>query len=271
MKLGRAAVCAFFGAACVSALWAASARAEAPAGAYTVAIDGDAGLIVPTGEGEVCEDDGTGGQVCVSTDVSTNANGVVSGSGLVTDVAQALSVDLDFVGKVSGTTAKPKLVLAFAATGSATGLDVAGKGKLVCVPDRGGAPVFACRGKAKLCAFQLGVKLGCQKVPFDTQVAYARQPFELDLDLQTVLQSTVTGAATAQIGAITIASYAAKGKYKASADASTLVLKCTDRGVKSSVVLKKVVLAAGAPTAGTAVFKLMGQKGVVTLPSGGSP
>src|SRR5262245_10326765 len=262
MGLGVARVCVV----AVLALCVASARAETPDGAYTIALDGDAALVVPTGDGELCADDGTGGQLCVSTHVSTNGNGVVSGNGHVTDELQQISVDLDLAGTVSGTTAKPKLVLAFVAAGSAGGLDVGGKGKLKCSPSGGGS-VFDCQGKAKLCAFELGHKLGCEKVPFATQVAYARQPFELDLDLQTVLQSTVTGDANAQIGAITVASYAVKGKYTASADASTLVLKCTDDAVKSKVALNKVVLAAGAPTAGTAVFKLMGQKGAVTLPS----
>ena len=263
MRLGLARVCV----AAVVALWVADTRAETPDGAYTIALDGDAALVVPTGDGEVCEADGSGGEVCVSTHVSTSVGGVVSGSGLVTDTLLEISVDLDLVGQVSGSTTKPKLVLGLIAAGSAGGLDVGGKGKIKCAPADGGGTVFDCQGKAKLCAFELGHKLGCEKVPFATQVAYARQPFELDLDLLTVLQSTVTGDATAQIGALTVASYAIKGKYKPSADASTLVLKCTDDALKSKVALNKVVLAAGAPTAGTAVFKLMGQKGAVTLPS----
>ena len=199
--------------------------------------------------------------------MTTDAVGVVSGSGDVSiDSGATADIDLDLAGRVSGSTAKPKLVLAFAAAGQANGVDVAGKGKLKCaLGERPNA--LDCTGKAKLCAFQLGHKLGCEKLPFATQVAFLRQPFELDLDLQTVLAGTVTGEAGARIGAITIASYVAKGKYNASADASTLVLKSQDPARKTKVALKKVVLAAGGPTAGTAVFKLMGQKGKVELPS----
>jgi hypothetical protein len=246
----------------LSLSWSPRAAAEVPSGGYTIAINGDSGLIVPTGEGEVCE-----GGVCVSTDVTTNPNGIVSGSGNVAiNGGTTADIDLELVGRVSGTTAKPKLVLGFLAEGQANGVDVAGKGSLKCA--LGSAPAaLDCSGKAKLCAFQLGHKLGCEKLPFATQVAFVRQPFELDLDLSTVLSETVTGEAGARIGAITIASYIVKGKYKAGDDASTLVLKSTDPGVKTKVSLKKVVLAAGAPTAGTAVFKLMGQKGTVELPS----
>ena len=259
MKLGLAVACAL-GLALGGGL---RAGAEQPSGAYTVEINGDGGLIVPTGGAEVCQ-----GGVCVSTDVTTNANGVVSGSGVVTIASETASIDLDLAGRVSGTTAKPKLVLGFAATGSANGASVAGKGKLKCV--LGNTPTaLDCSGKAKVCAFQLGHKLGCEKLPFATQVAFLRQPFALDLDLQTILQRTVTGEANARIGAITIASYAAKGKYQSSADASTLVLKGTDSSQKTKVVLKKVALAAGGPTAGRALFKLMGQKGAVDLPSVG--
>ena len=258
MKLGLAAVCALG----LSLAWALPARAEEPAGAYTIEINGESGLIVPTGDGEVCQDG-----VCVSTSVTTNADGVVSGSGVValdTDVTG--TIDLELAGRVSGTTAKPKVALAFAASGEADGVHVEGKGKLKC--QLGSAPsALECTGKMKVCAFELGQKLGCEKLPFATQVAFLRQPFALDLDLQTVLKGTVTGDANARIGAITVASYAAKGKYKASADASTLVLKSTDPSQKTKVALKKVVLSAGGPTAGTAVFKLMGQKGTAELPS----
>jgi hypothetical protein len=257
MKLGLVIVCALG----LSLTAAPRARAEQPAGAYTVEINGDGGLIVPTGTAEVCQ-----GGVCVSTDVTTNANGVVSGSGVVTIASETANVDLVLAGRVSGTVAKPKLVLGFAATGTANGMSVAGKGKLKCALKNTPA-ALDCTGRAKVCAFQLGHKIGCEKLPLTTQVAFQRQPFALDLDLQTVLQSTVTGAANARIGAITIASYAAKGKYKASTDASTLLLKGTDSSQKTKVVLRKVVLAAGAPTAGTALFKLMGQKGAVALPS----
>lgn len=258
MKPGLAAVCAI--AVCLA--WAPRARAELPAGSYTIEVNGDSGLIVPTGAGEVCQDG-----VCVSTDVSTNANGVVSGSGNVAiDTDITADVDLAFTGRVSGTTAKPKVVLAFTAAGTADGLDVAGKGKLKCAV--GSTPgELDCGGKLKLCAFQAGKKLGCQKLPFATQVGFARQAFSLELDLETILGATVIGDASARIGVVSIASYTVKGKYKSSADASNLALKSADRALKTKVALKKVVLEGGAPTAGKAVFKLMGQKGVVELPS----
>jgi hypothetical protein len=258
MKHGLAALCAIG----VSIAWLPRAAAEVPSGAYAIQVNGDSGLVLPTGGAEVCD-----GGVCVSTDVTTDADGIVSGSGNVSiDSGATADIDLDLVGRVSGTTAKPKLVLAFAAAGQANGVGVAGKGQLKCA--LGSDPnALDCTGKAKLCAFQLGHKLGCEKLPFAAQVAFARQPFELDLDLQTVLAGTVTGEAGAQVGAITLASYVVKGKYKASTDASTLALKSQDPAQKTKVALKKVVLAAGGPTSGTAVFKLMGQKGRVELPS----
>ncbi len=257
MKLGIAVVYALG----VSLAWGPRAGAEEPSGGYTIEINGESGLIVPTGEAEVCEDG-----VCVSTDVTTSVSGLVSGSGAVAIESDATNIDLQLVGRVSGSTAKPKLVLVFLAEGDADGVDLQGKGKLKCA--LGSAPgLLECTGKAKVCAFELGQKLGCEKLPFATQVAFLRQPFALDLDLDTILGRTVTGDAAARIGAITIASYVAKGKYKSSADTSTLVLKGADKSLKTKVALKKVVLAEGGPTAGTAVFKLMGQKGVVELPS----
>jgi hypothetical protein len=258
MKLGMAAVCA----AGLSLAWGPRAAAEEPGGAYTIEVNGDSGLLVPTGEGEVCDSG-----ICVSTNVATDADGIVSGSGLVElDGSVTGTIDLALAGRVSGTTAKPKLALALLAQGEADGVHVEGKGKLKC--RLGSVPsMLDCTGKLKVCAFQLGKKLGCEKLPFATEVAFLRQPFALDLDLQTVLTGTVTGEASARIGAITIASYTAKGKYKASTDASNLVLKSVNAAKKTKVALKKVVLAAGAPTAGTAVFKLMGQKGSVALPS----
>ena len=262
MKRGLAAVCGVVCAMGVSLAWAPRAAAETPSGGYTIPINGESGLVVPTGQGEVCQ-----GGVCVSTDVTTDAVGIVSGSGNVSiDAGATADIDLALAGRVSGTTAKPKLALAFVASGQANGASVEGKGKLKCVLGNV-AGELDCTGKARLCAFQLGHKLGCEKLPFATQVAFARQPFELDLDLQTVLMGTVTGEAGARIGAITVASYFVKGKYKPGTDASNLVLKSSDPAQKTKVALKKVVLAAGAPTAGTAVFKLMGQKGKVALPS----
>ena len=177
MKLGIAVVYALG----VSLAWGPRAGAEEPSGGYTIEINGESGLIVPTGEAEVCEDG-----VCVSTDVTTSVSGLVSGSGAVAIESDATDIDLQLVGRVSGSTAKPKLVLAFLAEGDADGVDLQGKGKLKCA--LGSAPgLLECTGKAKICAFELGQKLGCEKLPFATQVAFLRQPFALDLDLDTIL------------------------------------------------------------------------------------
>lgn len=258
MQLGVVVVCAL----AVSLAWAPRAGAEPPTGGYTIPIDGESGLIVPTGEAEVCQ-----AGVCVSTDVTTDSDGVVSGSGLIeVDTDITASVDLELAGRVSGTTEKPKLVLVFLASGDAKGVDLEGKGKLKCTLPEGALGLLDCVGKLKVCAFELGQKLGCEKLPFATQVAFARQAFALNLDLQTILNKTVTGEASAQIGAVTIASYLVKGKYKSADDVATLALKGTDPELKTKAVLKGVQLAAGGASAGTAIFKVMGQKGRVELP-----
>jgi len=253
------------GVACALALalaWAANAGAEEPSGSYAIAIGALSGLVVPTGGAELCQDG-----VCVSTDVATDVDGAVTGSANIqVDGGATADIDLDLGGKLSGTTAKPKVQLAFLATGMADGFAIEGKGKLKCAAGEADG-LLDCTGKAKLCAFQLGQKLGCQSLPFATQVAFVRQAFTLNLDLSTVLGSTVAGEANAQIGALTVASYTVKGKYKSAEDAATLALDSADPEQKTKVALKHVMLAGGVPTAGTALFKLMGQKGTVELPT----
>src|SRR5262245_41296554 len=255
-------------AACLAGLLASSASAETPAGAYAVDVSGDAGLAFPFGDAELCETT-QGGEVCLTSSVETDASGAVTGSAIMTVASADAELALTLDGQVSGTTAKPKTVLDFTAEGTAFGFDVEGHGRMKCVLDASEPAQQVCRGKAKVCAFEGGQRLGCERLPFATVLQLQRVPFVVALDLATAGNGAVSGDATVQIdveGVQPIA-YAAKGKHKASADVSNLKLAGADPAQKTSLAFQQLGLAAGGATAGSVAFKIAGQKGKATLPT----
>ena len=263
MRLSAALICAL-------CLLAARAWAEPPSGSYVIPIA--PGLVFPSGAApETCEVTSEG-TVCFSTNVATDATGAVTGGGAITiDGTVTADIALTLDGRVSGTTDKPKVKLGFLAAGTAmqgmTALDVRGKGKVKCALAAPGADALSCRGKLKLCAFLGNQKVDCAKMPLEAQLAIERTLFEINLNLVTGLNGGLTGTANVDVGGPAIASYAAKGKYKASADTANAVLKGTSGSAKTKIVLKKVVFEAGSASSGQVVFKLAGQKGKVELPA----
>jgi hypothetical protein len=255
-------------AACVAGLLASHAAAETPAGAYAIDVSGDAGLAFPFGVAELCEDT-SGGEVCLSSDVETDASGVVTGAAIMTVEAAGAELALTLDGQILGTTAKPKTVLDFTAEGTAYGYEVEAEGRMRCALDATMPDQQLCRGKAKVCGFVGGVRVGCKRLPFATILQLERVPFVVALDLATAGNGAVSGDATVQVdveGAPPIA-YGAKGKYKPSTDVSNLKLPSADPAQKTSLAFQGLELAAGGATAGSVAFKIAGQKGKATLPT----
>jgi hypothetical protein len=104
----------------VLGLVASTARAEPPAGEYTIAIGGDRGLVLPSEISHECEMTPEG-EVCILGDIATDATGAVAGSAVMTAEGPGLALDLDMAvdGQMSGSTDKPRAVLDFDVNGTA--------------------------------------------------------------------------------------------------------------------------------------------------------
>ncbi len=275
-----------FCAVCLVVLLGSSARAETPAGEYTIAVSEDDGLVFPSGViEELCVVDPADQEICVSGDVATDASGAVTGSAALI-LTGPISLDLALVldGRLAGSTLNPKAVIDFSAAGIALvddpnqptdpnlppnpplEFDVDGSGRMKCKLDLEDPEQLLCTGKARLCVFdEDGKKLGCDRLPFATPLDFVRTPFDIHLDLATDAKNVVAGDAEVLIGAAPVFAYTAKGKYKPTADTTNLKLASADTTVKTKIALKKVQLAGGAAGGGAVVFKIAGQKGAVLL------
>ena len=257
---------------CAAALLASAARAEMPAGAYTISILGDNALVFPSGTIENQCESTPDGLACASSDVHTDASGAVSGTGTLTLTGGDVTLDLGLAleGQISGTTVKPKTVVGFTAEGDGSyqgiPLTVTGGGRLKCAIDPTVADQLFCKGRAKLCVYMSGEKLGCTGLPFATSFAFERTPFDISLDLATDPKNGVTGDAQVLINAAPAFDYTAKGKYKPKTDTTTLKLVGVDPAAKTKIALKSALLEGGGASSGTVVFKVAGMKGTATLP-----
>lgn len=250
---------------------AASARAETPAGIYAIGIPADLGLVAPNGDSELCEvADGT--EICLSASVAADVSGAVGGEGALTLEGELEGeLALEIVGRVGGTTEKPKTKLELTVAGSVTApegaLDVEGHGRMSCKLDPDAVEAMRCKGRVKLCAFLASRRVDCERVPFDLPLEFEREPFVLSLALATAQNGAVSGEAILAIGGVAAGGSSVAGKYKSAADTSNLKLTSTTPGADTKIRLRKLGLAAGQATGGTMKFKIAGQKGVVTLPA----
>jgi hypothetical protein len=256
---------------CLAAVLAASARAEMPAGEYTIPIGGVNGLAFPVGDvpEECLTEDGA--EVCFSASADTDASGHVTGMGVITidDGFNSADLDLALDGAVGGSTAKPKAALHVAVTGTGfiAGMDVtfSGVGRVKCKIDRLDPDSLFCKGKAKVCVFDGGDRLGCEGLPFESSFPIERTPFDIQVVVATDMRNVVTGTGDVLIEDAPAYSYVAKGKYKPTADTTNLKLTGTDPAVKTKIGMKKMVLEAGGATSGTIAFKVAGQTGKVVI------
>ncbi len=259
--------------ACACLFFAAESRAELPGGAYSLALEGSAGLAFPSGDAEVCTPVDAG-EACVSSSVSTDPSGAVTGTGALAGDDGEVSISLSFAltGSVGGSIGKPKarfdftLEGVFEESGGGTQIEVTGEGKMACKLDRDFPNQLFCRARTRLCG-SLGGETICDRLSIPVPVAFERVPFRVDLDLVTGEKNVVTGDGEVVIDAATAATYTAKGKYKPTADTTNLKLESVDTALKTKVALKKVLLEAGGATSGVVAFKVAGQTGKATLPT----
>lgn len=264
------------------ALLPALARAEPPEGAYSLSIGGANGLALPVGETQPQCQFTPSGIVCVEkSDLATDTAGVVTGSATLTRPGNTeLDLELALEGRVSGTTASPRVQLSFTATGTAMGpnnapppppgedppeerdtLGVTGDGRMSCRLTFPGSIRFLCVARARLCLLRDGVQLDCLRFPFRALLRAARTPLAVELELATDASNRVTGDAQVRLGEREPIACDASGKYVPRKDESTLRLECSDAAAGAQLRLDKAVLADGGVTSGRLVFKVAGQKG----------
>jgi hypothetical protein len=253
---------------CLALLLAPVARAELPLGEYVIELGGDNGLARPYDFVDLCLEG-----LCLEGDLDTSTSGAISGDAAMSGDIEGVSLDLDvaITGQASGSTVKPKVGMSLDIDGVAEyggyEFTVSGSGKAKCGLDLVVPGQLQCKGRLKLCLYDGADKLACESGPFEGPLAFERVPFDVVLDLATDERNVVTGDAVVEIDAAPVFAYSVTGKYKESADTATLKLASGDPAVKTKVALKKVVLEAGAATAGTVTFKVAGQKGKATLPA----
>jgi hypothetical protein len=248
---------------------ATGARAETPDGAYSVDLGDGGNLAFPNGADEICEElDGTEG--CITSDVATDANGAVNGSGtvVVTDPQGSLDLVYEIGGQIGGTVAKPtaKLVLALDGTGEVGGLeiDVSGEGKVGCKLDPTDSSRLLCKAKVRMCGEAFGERF-CDRTTFPIALPLERVPLTVALDLDTDARGAVTGTAQVLVDGAPAFGYTAKGKYKETTDLVNLKLTGSDPADKTKLALKGAELEFGYAMTGEAKFRVAGQKGQSTV------
>ena len=263
--------------ASLALLLATGARAETPAGAYTITVSGDDAPYLPSGTVDIPDNHCPFGTVCVSNTVGTDAHGAITGTGRVKFLRDAIDLVLDvqFSGQASGTTAKPKARLRMLGEGTITGgdqsLDAHATADVPCafIPAPEGVPStedhMFCTGKLQVCVFLLGAQLDCVRIPFGVATRLARAPFDLALDLATDAKHRVSGSAEMQVGEEDPIACDVSGKFAARADSTKARLLCGEGDARTKLALKKVVLADGVPESGTLVFEVAGQRGKADL------
>jgi len=251
------------------ALTATVARAEMPSGAYTISVEGDSGLVLPSDDLVECSEG-----ICIDASMETSTTGAISGAGVMNGESEGVAIDLSVVigGQVSGSTAKPKVTMSVQVDGTAEygGMEflVRGSGRAKCGLDRLDPSQLQCKGPLKLCVYDGSKKLGCDSGPFfDTLIPLERVPFEIALDLATSEKNAITGTGEVSIDAMPALAYTAKGKYKPKSDTSSVKLAGVDRLAKTKIAVSKTVLAEGGASGGVLTFKIAGQKGKLTLPA----
>ncbi len=251
---------------------AGSVRAEPPAGDYETVVAGEAEIWQPGGAWEFC-DTAEDVQVCLSVDGSTDTSGIVNAVGTFTftGIAEGELV-APISGEMKGSTEKSKVALEGPLQGelTVTGIpvDIDGNIKLNCKENTLDPAFFDCKPKVKLCAYEAGKKLGCEKVggkSGEASVPAVGGPWALRMALSTDASGNVTGDAEVELATGQILAFTASGKYKSKSDSSKLTLVGVGPAANSKLKLSKLVLSGGTTSAGKASFKLAGQKGKAEL------
>jgi hypothetical protein len=253
-----------------------AAEAAPPAGTYEADVVGsEVEVWFLEGPHELCEEYGED-SICVSSEVHTDALGIVSGTGLISfhlvDGANTfdLNLPLDVVGKSSGSTKKPRVALQISGEGvtimqdeelGTLQVDTTGQGKFTCTNPWPHVAEFACKGRLKLCLHDLG-RRSCFSDAFEIPVAASGGPWTLSLTLATDDKKKVTGTATTGLANGEAEAFTVTGKYDAKKDRSSLKLKKVDPSSKDRVSWSNFVESLDA---GTIDFKLANESGKLKL------
>lgn len=267
---------------------AAPAYAEPPAGDYTIAVSSPE-LLVPTSLAAeacttadritLCLDDLVPVEILPGSPLPLfNGSGVLLGrlTGRIEGDLAADPIQIEIFSLLRGR-ASASLAgrMRFGAAGGVefggTVLATSTAGKLRCATEAVG-DTLACRGSAKLCAFESNRSIGCVRWPLEFAVQGESGPWQLRLlDLATDERGGVRGKAEVELSTGLILGYDVKGRYDARRDVATLLLAGSGVTGTSRLKLSRVTLGAGAVSGGTLVFRIGGQNGKIALPGGGAP
>ena len=245
-------------------LFAASARADAPAGAYTLELEPSAALGLAQGDAELCDAGGFVG--CSTSSVATDDAGAIIGAGAIalSDVSYAFDLTYTLAGQLGGSPRTPKARADLAAAGTlqlsgGPAVDVTGTGKLACEIDQLDDTRFACTAKLKLCG-TLEEKRYCRKAALPVALALVRVPVIVYADLATGDDARVTGDADLFLGAAPI-HYDVTGKYKQAIGLVNLAFTGADPALKTKLSISGGQLTVAGGAGGLMKLKVAGQKG----------
>jgi len=256
-------------AVCLLVSVAAAVRAEPPAGNYAIPVGGSASIWQPGGTWDFCETE-QDVELCFVITESTDVAGVVTGTGTFTFTGLVEGELVSPVtGQMSGSTEKSKVSLSGPLEGQlsqgAVVLDINGSVSFKCKEDPLDPALFDCKPKVKLCAYNGGKKVGCDRIggkSGEANVAAIGGPWVLRLAaLATDSAGNVTGDAEVELATGQILAFTASGKYNAKSDSSKLTLLGAGPATSSRIKLSKLVLSGGGASAGKISFAIAGQKG----------
>jgi hypothetical protein len=259
---------------------ASTARAERPAGDYTIAVD-DPQIFVPVlsepnAPGPLGCATEQGVTLCVDRTVSffpmTNTSGGFAAS-VLGHVGGHLTPLLDLSGSIGGLVSGPprKRTATFTLTlagnvlyaGAPVLATMSGKGR--CAAPATNPGPMACLARTNLCVTESRRVLGCVEHDLELSLPQEGGAWELRLvNLVTTNREEVTGTARVVLagGEELLPRYAVNGKYDVRRDSANLALT---GGLRTRIKLSRVELEAGAARAGTMTFRIANQRGRVDL------
>lgn len=255
---------------------AGTAIAGPPQGGYTLDVGGANEVWYPDGDDRFCDTENDDEICFVTTGVATDGTGGVTGTGRFQIHFQG-EIDADLpmtlVGKLGGTTGKPKPKVTVDAAGISVfhfpdlgmpNVDVPMTlaAKFTCANPLPHSSKFSCKGRGKICATAFGRRKCFGGGGLLMTHTAGGGSWHLAMDLATSKTGEVSGELTATLAnGATEGFYVVKGKYNPKKDSSSLKILSTEPLSKNKIAFTNLVVGPGTVTSGKMTFTIAGEKG----------